>query len=120
MKSTKAAHDSVHIFHDLGPYGSVSCQNNHACRQEKPKFLSKIKELGFPVVYYDPTRFDVASVRVNDAFVSFVEREYLTSQVNVLVTVGRGAYQQSIVERFVDKNGKHNLHRICSLKGSTY
>ena len=101
VKSTNAAHDSVHIFHDLGPYGSVSCQNNHTCRQEKPRFLSKIKELGFPVVYYDPTRFDVDSVHVNAAFASFVEREYLTSQVDVLVTVGRGSYQWSIVERFV-------------------
>ena len=118
--STKAARDSVHIFHDLGPYGSDTCEHLRYCRQGKHNLLSKIKELGYPVVNYNPTNFDVDPVGVNNAFVSFVEREYLTSQVDVLVTVGRGAYQQSIVERFVDKNGNHTLLRICSTKGRTY
>ena len=118
--STKAAHDSVHIFHDLGPYGSDTCERLQHCRQGKPTFVSKIKELGYPVVYYDPAKFDIDPVGVNNAFVSFVEREYLTSQVDVLVTVGRGAYQQSIVERFFDKNPNRTLKRVCSTRGQTY
>ena len=46
---------------------------------------------------------------------AFVDREYLT-RVDVLVTVGRGEYQQNIVERFLDRSGgkQDNLHRICN------
>ena len=76
------------------------------------KLLLKLKQLRYQVIHYDPNNFkQFPNSRV---FASFVEREYL-SHVQVLVTVGRGTFQQSIVERFLKTSEENNkqLHRIC-------
>ena len=104
--SRNVTHESIHVFHDLGDYGSKSCTLKF-CVEGRHSFVSQVKGLGFSIISYDPAFFD--SVPVSSAFAAFVEREYL-SHVDVLVTVGRGGFQQSIVERF--KNNS-NVHRIC-------
>ena len=110
--SGKVAHESVHVFHDLGDFGSLSCTLKY-CVLGRHQFLSQLKGLGFPVVSFDPTTLD--SAPVNRGFAAFVEREYLT-HVDILVTVGRGGFQNSIVDRFLKVAGGNtdNLHRICN------
>ena len=105
--------ERVSVFHDLGPFGSQSCTLPH-CVKGRSGFLSELEALGFPIVSYDPTVLEFTPV--SPAFASFVEREYL-SHVDILVTLGRGGFQQSIVESFQKNSGGHsdeNLHRICS------
>ena len=105
--------ENVYVFHDLGEYGSASCEVNIHCKNGRSKFLSKLEQLRFRVVYFDPSNFK--SFPNSRVFASFVEREYL-SHVQVLVTVGRGGFQQSIVDRFLkfSKENNNHLHRICN------
>ena len=102
--------ENVHVFHDLGAYGSVTCSN--FCKAGYDKVLSEIYRSGYKVVYFEPA--DQGFVPMRRTLAAFVDCEYLT-RVDVLVTVGRGEYQQNIVERFLDQSGgkKDNLHRIC-------
>ena len=104
--------ERVNVFHDLGHYGTKSCIYD-PCASGRSKLLSQINALGYPVNSYDPAMLN--SVPVSPAFASFVEREYL-AHVDILVTVGRGGFQKSIVYRFLQNSGgdKDNLHRICS------
>ena len=104
-----ATDGKVHLFHDLGRYGTMGCGNG--CN--KKYIISEIRQLGFPIVHYDPTNFK--SFPTHRAFVAFVEQEYL-SRVDVLVTVGFGGFQKSIVKTFLKYNGgnSENLHRLCS------
>ena len=105
----------MYIFHNLDEYGSISCDRTKECRHAQPKLLSKIKQLRYQVIHFDPNNFK--QFPNNRVFASFDEREYL-SHVQVLVTVGHGRFQQSIVERFL-KNSRGNekyLHRICYSK----
>ena len=105
-----ATDDKVHLFHDLGEYGTMSCRLN--CSDIGSNIVTQIKQLGFPIVYYDPTKFK--SYPTHRAFVALVEQEYL-SRVDVLVAVGFGGFQKGIVETFLKYNGgnSENLHRIC-------
>ena len=111
--SSKIPNERVKVFHDLGYYGTMSC-THEPCLSGRSKLLSQINALGYPVNLYDPAMLN--SVPVSPAFASFVEREYL-AHVDILVTVGRGGFQQSIVERFLKSPGsdKDNLHRLCLL-----
>ena len=110
------SHRTVHIFHDLGQYGSRSCnmKNWKKCGKNGRIFLDKIiKEFNSTIVSFNPSSFRPVSLQA--MFASFVEKEYM-SGVDVLVTVGRGGYQDSIVKRFLKNNGwkTDNLHRICN------
>ena len=113
---TYATNENVHVFHDLGKYGSLSCKHSKYCNRKKVYIIaSSIKQLGFPIVSFDPSRFEsLNSTSTNRAFVALVEKEYL-SRVDVLVTVGWGGFQDSIVKRFLkhSKGSDKNLHRIC-------
>ena len=112
---TYATNENVHVFHDLGKYGSLSCKYYKYCYREKADLISWIELLGFPIVSFDPSQFEsLMSMSTNRAFVALVEKEYL-SRVDVLVTVGWGGFQGSIVKRFLkhSKVGAKNLHRIC-------
>ena len=108
----KAAREQVCLFHDLGPYGTTSCTLTH-CVDSRSHFVEEVKKLSLPVVSFDPAAFD--GVPRSPAFASLVEMEYL-SRVDVLVAVGRGGFQQSVVHRFLDNTGGRTdrLHRICS------
>ena len=103
--------ENVYVFHDLGEYGSISCEVNKHCKNGRSKFLSKLEQLRFRVVYFDPSNFK--SFPNSGVFASFVEKEYL-SHVQVLVTVGRGGFQQNIVDRFLKHSKKIYIHRICN------
>ena len=107
--SANATRDNFHLFHDLGKYGTISCKWDKYCYNGKSGIVSQIKGLGFLIVAYDPKKFHFPTSK---SFVAFVEREYL-SQVDILVAVGRGKYQDGLVHRFVTKSGGNGLHRIC-------
>ena len=105
---------SVRLFHDMGKYGSSSCNLNkwQRCDKHGREFLDIMtKEFKNVTVSFDPSSFHPTSLQAT--FASFVENEYM-SGVDVLVTVGRGQYQDNIVKRFLKKSGWKNLHRICN------
>ena len=109
-------HGSMHIFHDLGEYGSSTCNVREwkYCIEGRKNFLTELNRYFKKfVVSFDPSSFH--PVTLQPAFASFVEREYL-STVDVLVTVGRGGYQDSIVKRFLKRSGgtSDSLYRICN------
>lgn len=101
----------VSVFHDLGKYGTMSC-NKEPCVSRKSEVLSQINSLGYSILSFDPTMF--YSVPVSSALAAFVEREYLM-HVDILVTLGTGSFQGSIVKRFLKHSdgNKHKLYRIC-------
>ena len=110
-KSRKIPHESVNVFHDLGSYGTDSCTNNGRCVRGRSELLSRINSLSYPINSYDPTKF--TSFPQSQAFASFVEREYLAN-VDILVTIGGGTFQLSIIERFLNfGHNKDKLYRIC-------
>ena len=113
--SRRVASERVRVFHDLGPYGTKSCYETWYCANGRSKLQSKIEALGYPVSSYNPTL--LTSAPMNSAFASFVEREYL-AHVDILVTIGTGSFQDSIVDRFlINSNGNRaNLHRIICYK----
>ena len=99
----------VRLIHDLTKYGTKSCRGD--CSKYRSKYLSELKKLGFPVFNFDPTGYP--SFPHNPAFAAFVEREYL-SRMDVLVTLGHGGFQNTIVGRFLKHTTKEQLYRICS------
>ena len=110
--SRRVASERVHVFHDLGHYGTKSCSETWYCANGRSKLQSQIKALGYPVNSYNPTM--LTSTPMNSAFASFVEREYL-AHVDILVALGNGGFQSSIIDRFlINSDGNRaNLHRIC-------
>ena len=109
--TSKIPSERVHVFHDLGGYGTKGCNHGY-CARGRSKLLSQINSLSYPVTSYEPTKFN--SVHVSPAFASFVEREYLAS-VDILVTIGGGGFQYSIIQRFLKYSGNNedDLHKIC-------
>ena len=118
LKNGTVANNScgnVHIFHDLGQHGSRSCNMKswHECGKNGKIFLDEIKrDFNNTIVSFNPLAFRPVSLQA--MFASFVEKEFM-SGVDVLVTVGRGGYQESIVKRFLKNHGwkTDNLYRIC-------
>ena len=117
-RTTQVSDEQIHVFHDLGTYGTMSCTLKN-CVQGRSQFVKNVKKLGFPIVSFDPATFnsvpDNHALARSPAFASLVELEYL-SRVNELVTVGRGGFQQALVERFLEHSGgtSGKVHRICS------
>ena len=102
----------VRILHDLGDYGTKSCDTINKCVSGRNDFISRVNQLGYPVVSFDPAEFP--SFPRSPAFVAFVERDYL-ADVDVLVTLGWGGFQYTISRKFVKRHGgdTHSLHQIC-------
>ena len=48
---------TVHVFHDMGGYGSTSCSSSKKCINGQRKLLLKIRQLRLPVISYDPSTF---------------------------------------------------------------
>ena len=105
----KMSNPQVRLIHDLTKYGTNSCRGD--CSKYRSKYLSKLKKIGFPVLNFVPT--DYPSFPRSSAFAAFVEREYL-SRMDVLVTLGHGGFQNTIVGRFLKHTKKEQLFRICS------
>ena len=109
--TSKIPSERVNVFHDLGDFGTKSCNYGH-CARGRSKLLSQIHKLPYPVRSFDPTMYK--SVPVSPAFASFVEREYL-AHVDTLVMVGGGGFQLSIVGRFLQNsdNGRDKYYSVC-------
>ncbi|CAI8053552.1 hypothetical protein GBAR_LOCUS29284 [Geodia barretti] len=102
--------ENVHLIHDLGTYGSQSCTDY--CKLGYDRALWEISKLGYKVMNFKP--WD-QSHTLQNTLAAFVDREYLT-RVDVLVTIGRGEFQQNIVERFLNRSEvkRDKLYRICN------
>ena len=87
-----------------------SCRGD--CGRYRPKFLTELKKLNLTSVYYDPV--DYPSFLRSSTFAAFVEREYLSTS-DVLVTAGRGGFQNMVVEHFLNHSNTEHLHRVCNL-----
>ena len=103
--------ENVHLFHDLGTYGSQTCTDY--CKVGYDRALWEISKLGYNVMNFKPR--DQGHTLLKNTLAAFVDREYLT-RVDVLVTIGRGEFQQNIVERFVNQSEdkQDKLYRICN------
>ena len=111
MSSNTSGQMTVWMIHDFSKYGTVTCKFND-CKRLRPKFLSEVEKRGYNVTFFDLVKFP--SVPQSPAFASFVERAYL-SQMDLLITLGTGAYQGTVVASFLrqKQHTKQHLHRIC-------
>ena len=100
----------VRVIHDFSKYGTQSCKGD--CGRYRPKFLTELKKLNLTIVYYEPV--DYPSFLRSSTFAAFVEREYLSTS-DVLVTAGRGGFQNMVVEHFLNHSNTEHLHRVCNL-----
>ena len=104
------SHGDIYLFHDLDKHASHTCNNYKYCKNGRKEWVASVKELGYRIIQYDPSKFHPASHK--DIFAALVVIEYL-SNVDYLVTVGRGQYQDTIVSRFTKNRGETLYHRIC-------
>ena len=111
LSRIKSKYVQLRVFHDFGKYGTRSCTYDE-CQELRSKFLSEVDKRGYNVTFFDPVKFP--SFPRNPTFVSFVEREYLSS-MDLLVTLGFGGYQESVIERFLRQENHKNMHvhKIC-------
>ena len=113
--SNLISNGSLYVFHDLGKYGTKTYCSSQLCENRKRQFVDAIKNLGHRIVYYNSVEFRPKELQ--SVFSALVEMEYL-SKVDVLITVGRGQFQNKIIERFMKHKGHDsNLTRICSQGG---
>ena len=106
--------EHIMIVHDGGNYGSSSI---HKLRSASNYIIAKIITLsGIRNIQYTPNM--TAKLAVDDReLAQFVDRELLVS-ADVLIMVGFGSYQNSIVEHFKIRTKRYlgrgeELYRVC-------
>ena len=111
------------LMKDYGPYGSDTCQYERAyralrlCKEKSSKLLS---QLNVTLAEFDPVAFNAP---VNSGFVSLVEASSLFSG-RALITIGGGAYQGYLVQRFMkwhryDNPKNIHYHLQCQMSQQT-
>ena len=111
------------LVKDYGPYGSDTCQYERAyralrlCKEKSSKLLS---QLNVTLAEFDPVAFNAP---VNSGFVSLVEASSLFSG-RALITIGGGAYQGYLVQRFMkwhhyDNPKNIHYHLQCQMSQQT-
>ena len=103
------SHDHIIFIHDGTEYGSTSMKSYNR-KPLSTEIISKVKALGIRNVQYKPlhnTQTDLAAPQ-------FVEQEILVS-ADVLILVGSGSFQKSLLTRFRDKvNVEGKWYKMCS------
>ena len=100
--------EHIMIVHDGGKYGSSSI---HKLRSASNFIIARILTLsGIQNNQYTPI-MRAKSVVDDRELAQFVDRELLVS-ADVLIMVGFGGYQKSIVEHFKSRKKRH-MYRVC-------
>ena len=107
--------EHVIFIHDGGKYGSSSMWKSR--RNASNYIVANISSLGIRNVQYSPEK-RANNATVDRALAQFVDRELLVS-ADVLITVGFGGFQLSIIEQFKNRKKrelgrKGELYRVCS------
>ena len=107
--------EHVIFIHDGGKYGSKSMWQS--LRKTSNYIVANINSLGIRNVQYTPEKRGNNAI-VDRALPQFVDRELLVS-ADVLITVGFGGYQNSVVEQFKNRKKrelgrKGELYRVCT------
>ena len=100
---------NIVMFHDFhGKYGTTSCSDE--CKSMVKTVVQRLESLNISIVSYDPDLFGMPH---HGGFAAFVEKELL-SQADYLVTMGAGNFQQSITQRFLQRQSKDRFYSLCS------
>ncbi len=101
--------DNIVAFTDYGKYGSGTC-GQHKCRDvaDSLQVTKRLEELGIRVMEYEPS---ISKYR-HSAFISTVEREILALSEYLLVA-GSGAFQISVVNRFLHSHTPERFYSVC-------
>ena len=95
--------DGVLLIQDFGTYGTDACRFNglylahHLCIEKSTKLIS---QLNMTLAKFDPVKFDAP---INSGFASLVEAASLFGG-RLLITVGEGSYQHSLINRFIEQH----------------
>ena len=109
QKKYNVSHDHMIFIHDGTEYGTTS-MNAYNRRPLSTHIISKVKALGIRNVQYKPLH----NKQVDTAAPQFVEKEILIS-ADVLILVGIGNFQRSLLARFRDKvKGGDKWYKMCS------
>ena len=104
------SHGDIYLFHDLDKHASITCSAYKYCKNGRKEWVAAVEKLGYRIVQYDPSKFHPALYK--SIFAALVVIEYL-SNVDYLVTVGNGQYQDTIVSRFIKNRGETLYNRVC-------
>ena len=107
--------EHVIFIHDGGKFGSKSV--SQSLQKTSDYIVANIKSLGIRNVQYTPEKRG-NNLIVDRAMPQFIDRELLTS-ADVLITVGFGGYQNSVIEQFKNRKKrelgrKGELYRVCT------
>ena len=95
--------DGVLFIQDFGTYGTDACRFNgrylahNLCIGKSTKLVS---QLNITLAKFDPVEFDAP---INSGFASLVEAASLFWG-RLLITVGEGSYQYSLINRFIEQH----------------
>ena len=105
----------VIFIHDGGKYGSKTMWQS--LKRTSDYIVANINLLGIRNVQYTPEKIG-NDATVDRALAQFVDRELLVS-ADVLITVGFGGFQKTVVEQFKNRKKrklgrKGELYRVCT------
>lgn len=110
-------YENVIAFRDYGPFGSFTCRLRKCSQPAKELHIDdRLNSLKIRTVEYDPRKFQRPNSK---GFSSFVEKELL-STADYLLTVGKGSFQASITQRFLDNQGQDGDQKLFTLCSTTY
>ena len=115
IRIRNVSREHVVFIHDGGRYGSSSMWESR--RKASNYIIANIRSLGIRNVQYSPEK-RANNATVDRALAQFVDRELLVS-ADVLITVGFGGFQQSVIEQFKNRKKrklgrKGEFYRVCT------
>ena len=108
----KVSPENIVMVHDYWKYGSSTHCRMGGCDAFMANLKAFLSHLGgIRIVHYEPEEF---GEQPNPGFVSLVEKEFVSSNVDYLVTMGWGSFQRGLAELFLNKHSEEDFYHLCS------
>ena len=95
---------------DLGPFGSKSCENE--CRRRGKQLIQSIEDsVGLKPVHFDPVNY---SAKLEGSDIPPLVENAALSDAEVLVLIGGGKFQSSILTSALLNSSLRHVYSVCS------
>ena len=106
------------LVHDIGEFGTGGVPIHEGTAgvgefyyRAGMKVLTELRKIGLKEFHYKPGKGDIQ----NRGFVALVEKEIL-ARADLLVMMGGGHFEQSLIGQFIPTHDKSNLYTVCLAK----